>query len=128
LFAWSFLRDKCFELIFLGLLVWSVVSWLVLRELWKWHSKLGHLSFDLLYCLSKLNLVRGLPRLRFEKELVCALCRHAKMVASSHPPLTDVMTVTPGFKGKSECIEHMCARIKFHTCVVSVYTKTQYKT
>jgi hypothetical protein len=61
-------------------------------ELWKWHRKLGHLSCDLLSRLSKLNLVRGLPRLRLEKELVCALCRHAKMVASSHPSLTDVMT------------------------------------
>jgi transposase InsO family protein len=61
-------------------------------ELWKWHRKLGHLSFDLLSRLSKLNLVRGLPRLRFDKELVCAPCRHAKMVASSHPHLTDVMT------------------------------------
>jgi hypothetical protein len=64
-------------------------------ELWKWHTKLGHLSFDLLSCLSKLNLVRGLPRLRLEKELVCTPCRHAKMVASSHPPLTDVMTERP---------------------------------
>jgi hypothetical protein len=64
-------------------------------ELWKWHRKLGHLSFDLFSRLSKLNLVRGLPRLRLEKELVCALCRHAKMVASSHPPLTDVMTERP---------------------------------
>jgi hypothetical protein len=36
-------------------------------ELWKWHMKLGHLSFDLLSRLSKLNLVRGLPRLRLEK-------------------------------------------------------------
>jgi hypothetical protein len=63
-----------------------------LSELWKWHRKLGHLSFDLLSLLSKLDLVRGLTRLRFEKELVCAPCRHAKMVASSHPPLTDVMT------------------------------------
>jgi hypothetical protein len=63
-----------------------------LSELWKWHRKLGHLSFDLLSRLSKLNLVRGLLRLRIEKELVCAPCRHAKMVASSHPPLTDVMT------------------------------------
>jgi hypothetical protein len=53
------------------------------------------MSFDLLSRLSKLNLVRGLPRLRFEKELVCAPCRHAKMVASSHPPLTDVMTERP---------------------------------
>jgi hypothetical protein len=64
-------------------------------ELWKWHRKLGHLSFDLLSHLSKLNLVRGLPQLRFEKELVCALCRHAKIVVSSHPPLTDVMTERP---------------------------------
>jgi hypothetical protein len=36
-------------------------------ELWKWNMKLGHLSFDLLSRLSKLNLVRGLPRLRLEK-------------------------------------------------------------
>jgi hypothetical protein len=64
-------------------------------ELWKWHRKLGHLSFDLLSCMSKLNLVRGLPWLRLEKELFCALCRHAKMVASSHLPLTDVMTQRP---------------------------------
>jgi hypothetical protein len=64
-------------------------------ELWKCHRKFGHLSFDLLSRLIKLNLVRGLPRLRLEKEFVCAPCRHAKMVASSHPPLTDVMTERP---------------------------------
>jgi hypothetical protein len=64
-------------------------------ELWKWHRKLGHWSFDLLSRLSKLNLVRGLPRLRLKKELVCAPCRHAKMVASSHPPLANVMTEHP---------------------------------
>jgi hypothetical protein len=29
--VWSFPRVRCFELIFLSLLVWSVVSWLVLR-------------------------------------------------------------------------------------------------
>jgi hypothetical protein len=64
-------------------------------ELWKWHRKLGHLSFDLLSRLCKLNLVRGLPWLRLEKELVCAPCRHAKMVASSDLPLTNVMTERP---------------------------------
>jgi hypothetical protein len=66
-----------------------------MNELWKWHRKLGHLSFFLLSRLSKLNLVQGLPRLRFEKELVCAQCRHAKMVASSHPHLINVMTKCP---------------------------------
>jgi hypothetical protein len=64
-------------------------------ELWKCHRKLGHLSFDLFSRLSKLKLVRGLPRLRLEKELVCAPCRHANIVASSHPPLTYVMTECP---------------------------------
>jgi hypothetical protein len=64
-------------------------------ELWKWHRKLCHLSFDLLSHLRKLKLVRGLPQLRFEKELFCAPCRHANMVGSSHPPLTDVMTECP---------------------------------
>jgi hypothetical protein len=32
----------------------------VSAELWKWHMRLGHLSFDLLSCLSGLGLVRGL--------------------------------------------------------------------
>jgi hypothetical protein len=35
-------------------------------ELWKWHRRLGHLSFDLLCRLSGLDLLRGLPLLRFE--------------------------------------------------------------
>jgi hypothetical protein len=33
--------------------------------------------------------------------------------------------VTPGFKGKYECIEYMCAMIKLYTCIDLVYTKTQ---
>jgi hypothetical protein len=94
--VWSFPRVKCFELIFDQS---SGVEHCFMAgsssELWKWHRKLGHLSFDLLSRLSKLHLVRGLPRLRLEKELVCAPCRHAKMVASSHLPLTDVMTERP---------------------------------
>jgi hypothetical protein len=49
-------------------------------ELWKWHRKLGHLSFDLLSRLSKLNLVQGLPQLRFEKEFACAPVDIAKII------------------------------------------------
>jgi hypothetical protein len=64
-------------------------------ELWKWHRRLGHLSFDLLSCLSGLGLVQGLPKLKYQKDLVCAPCRHGKMVATSHPPLTSVMTERP---------------------------------
>jgi hypothetical protein len=64
-------------------------------DLWKWHRRLGHLSFDLVSRLSGHDLVRGLPRLKFEKDFVCAPCRHGKMVATPHPPLTDVMTKRP---------------------------------
>jgi hypothetical protein len=49
-------------------------------ELWKWHRRLGHLSFDLLSCFSLLGLVRGLPKLKYQIDLVCAPCRHGKMV------------------------------------------------
>ena len=65
-------------------------------DLWKWHRRLRHLSFDLLSRLSSLGLIRGLPKLKFEKDLVCHPCRHGKMIATSHPPVNQVMTTHPG--------------------------------
>jgi hypothetical protein len=53
-------------------------------ELWKWHRRLGHLSFNLLCRLSGLGQLRGLPLLKFEINLVCASCPHGKMIAASH--------------------------------------------
>jgi hypothetical protein len=64
-------------------------------ELWKWHRRLGHLSFDLLCRLSGLGLLRGLCLLKFESDLVCAPCRHGKMIAASHSPLNTMMTEYP---------------------------------
>ena len=64
-------------------------------ELWKWHRRLGHLSFDLLVRLSSMGLIRGLPKLKLEKDLVCYPCRHGKMVAASHTPVNQVMTSYP---------------------------------
>jgi hypothetical protein len=65
-------------------------------ELWKWHRRLGHLSFDLLCRLSGLGLLRGLPLLKFESDLVCAPCRHGKMITVFHSPVNTVMTKHPG--------------------------------
>jgi hypothetical protein len=64
-------------------------------KLWKWHSRLGHLSFDLLCRLSGLGLLRGLPLLKFESNLVCAPCCHGKMIVASHSPFNTVMTEQP---------------------------------
>jgi transposase InsO family protein len=51
--------------------------------------------------LSSLDLIRGLSKLKFKKDLVCHPCRHGKMVVASHPPVTQVLT-----KGPSELL-HM---------------------
>jgi transposase InsO family protein len=64
-------------------------------SLWKWHRRLGHLSFDLLCRLSSLDLIQGLPKLKFEKDLVCQPCRHGKMTVASHSSVTKVMTSHP---------------------------------
>ncbi|WVZ89082.1 hypothetical protein U9M48_035536 [Paspalum notatum var. saurae] len=65
-------------------------------DIWKWHRRLGHLSFDLLVRLSSMGLIRGLPKLRAEKDLVCHPCHHGKMVATSHIPVSQVMTSYQG--------------------------------
>ncbi|WVZ63256.1 hypothetical protein U9M48_012901 [Paspalum notatum var. saurae] len=57
-------------------------------DIWKWHRRLGHLSFDLLVRLSSMGIIRGLPKWRAEKDLVCHPCRHGKMVAASHIPVS----------------------------------------
>jgi hypothetical protein len=67
-----------------------------LSELWKWHRRLGHMSFDLLCRLSGLGILRGLSLLKFESDLVCAPCRHGKMIAAFHSPVNTVMTEHPG--------------------------------
>jgi transposase InsO family protein len=58
--------------------------------------RLDHLSFDLLYRLSGSSLLRGLPLLKFESDLVCAPCHHGKMIADTHSPVNTVMTEHPG--------------------------------
>jgi hypothetical protein len=65
-------------------------------KLSKWHRRLGHLNFDLLTRLCSLGLIQGLPKLKFEKDLLCHPYCHGKMVAASHPPVNKVMTKQSG--------------------------------
>jgi hypothetical protein len=50
----------------------------------------------LLCRLSDLGLLRGLPLLKFESDLVCAPCHHGKMIAATHSSINTVMTEHPG--------------------------------
>jgi hypothetical protein len=52
--------------------------------------------FRLVIQLSGLGLLRGLPLLKYESDLVYATCRHGKMIAASHSPVNIVMTEHPG--------------------------------
>jgi transposase InsO family protein len=50
---------------------------------------------DLLYRLSGLGLLRELPLLKFESNLVCTRCRYDKMIAASYSHVNTVMTEQP---------------------------------
>ena len=50
---------------------------------WLWHRKLSHLNFKAINKLSKGGLVRGLPKIDFQKDKLCAACEKGKKTRSS---------------------------------------------
>ena len=50
---------------------------------WTWHKRFGHLNFKLLSRLSKLDLVRGLPKMQFKVDSICDACQLGKLRKSS---------------------------------------------
>ncbi|GJW17863.1 retrovirus-related pol polyprotein from transposon TNT 1-94 [Tanacetum coccineum] len=41
---------------------------------WLWHRRLSHLNFDYITSLAKQGLVRGLPKLKYQKDHLCSAC------------------------------------------------------
>ncbi|GJT12067.1 retrovirus-related pol polyprotein from transposon TNT 1-94 [Tanacetum coccineum] len=56
---------------------------------WLWHRRLSHLNFGAINHLAKNGLVRGLPRLKFEKEHLCLACAMGKSKKQSHKPKSE---------------------------------------
>nr|GEW20920.1 protein FAR1-related sequence 5 [Tanacetum cinerariifolium] len=51
---------------------------------WLWHRRLNHLNFGTINDLARKDLVRGLPRLKFEKDHLCSACgSHILRVSSA---------------------------------------------
>ena len=69
----------------------------VSKDLFFWHCRLGHVGIDHLTRVSGLDLIRDLPKLKGDSELVCSSCRHGKMHSGSHPSITNCTrsTFTP---------------------------------
>nr|GFA02108.1 retrovirus-related Pol polyprotein from transposon TNT 1-94 [Tanacetum cinerariifolium] len=55
---------------------------------WLWHRRLNHLNFGTINDLGRKDLVRGLPRLKFEKYHLCSACQLGKSKKHTHKPKT----------------------------------------
>ncbi|GKB32893.1 retrovirus-related pol polyprotein from transposon TNT 1-94 [Tanacetum coccineum] len=53
---------------------------------WLWHRRLSHLNFGTLNKLAKDGLVRGIPKLKFQKDHLCSACALGKSKKYSHQP------------------------------------------
>ncbi|GJZ97591.1 retrovirus-related pol polyprotein from transposon TNT 1-94 [Tanacetum coccineum] len=56
---------------------------------WLWHRRLNHLNFGTINDLAQKDLVRGLPRLKFEKDHLCSACQLGKSKKFSHKPKSE---------------------------------------
>ncbi|GKA37819.1 retrovirus-related pol polyprotein from transposon TNT 1-94 [Tanacetum coccineum] len=56
---------------------------------WLWHRRLSHLKFGTINQLAKQGLVRGLPKLKFEKDHLCSACSLGKSKKQSHKPKSE---------------------------------------
>ncbi|PKA53072.1 putative mitochondrial protein [Apostasia shenzhenica] len=65
------------------------------QESWLWHRRLGHASMHTLSKISRLNIVRGLPKISFDKDHLCDICQMGKQVRSSFKSINDISTTKP---------------------------------
>nr|GEZ17681.1 integrase, catalytic region, zinc finger, CCHC-type, peptidase aspartic, catalytic [Tanacetum cinerariifolium] len=56
---------------------------------WLWHRHLSHLNFGAINHLARQGLVRGLPKLKFEKDHLCSACAMGKSKKKSHKPKSE---------------------------------------
>ncbi|GJS13741.1 retrovirus-related pol polyprotein from transposon TNT 1-94 [Tanacetum coccineum] len=56
---------------------------------WLWHRRLSHLNFGSINHLARHGLVRGLPKLKFEKDHLCSACALGKSSKKPHKPKSE---------------------------------------
>ncbi|GKF94998.1 retrovirus-related pol polyprotein from transposon TNT 1-94, partial [Tanacetum coccineum] len=57
-------------------------------QAWLWHRRLSHHNFDTINLLSKNDIVKGLPKLKFVKDQLCSSCEMGKAKRSSFKSIT----------------------------------------
>ncbi|GJS30641.1 retrovirus-related pol polyprotein from transposon TNT 1-94 [Tanacetum coccineum] len=56
---------------------------------WLWHRRLSHLNFGAINHLARHGLVRGLPKVKFEKDHLCSACAMGKSKNKPHKPKSE---------------------------------------
>ncbi|GJX40191.1 retrovirus-related pol polyprotein from transposon TNT 1-94 [Tanacetum coccineum] len=56
---------------------------------WLWHRCLSHLNFGAIYHLARHCLIRGLPKLKFEKDHLCSACAMGKSKKKPDKPKSE---------------------------------------
>nr|GEX29493.1 hypothetical protein [Tanacetum cinerariifolium] len=56
---------------------------------WLWHRRLSHMNFGAINHLARQGLVRGLPKLKFEKDHHCSACAMGKSTKKAHKPKSE---------------------------------------
>jgi len=64
-------------------------------ESWLWHKILAHIHMHHLNRLASKELVIGLPKLKFERNILCEACQKGKQTKSSFKPMNVVSTSRP---------------------------------
>ena len=65
------------------------------NDVWLWHRELGHASVHTIAKLSRKDLVKGLPKIKIEKDFVCDACVREKHSKSSFQRKNLIFTTRP---------------------------------
>nr|GEV49339.1 retrovirus-related Pol polyprotein from transposon TNT 1-94 [Tanacetum cinerariifolium] len=70
-------------------IVWKPTGKASKTKSWLWHQRLSHLNFGAINHLARQGLIRGLPKLKFEKDHLCSACAMGKSKKKSHKPKSE---------------------------------------
>ncbi|CAM8997413.1 unnamed protein product [Rhodiola kirilowii] len=64
-------------------------------EMSLWHRRLGHLNLKTLKKLGSSELIRGMPNVKGNPDVVCGECQIGKQTKASHPKVSQISTSRP---------------------------------
>ncbi|GKB07607.1 retrovirus-related pol polyprotein from transposon TNT 1-94 [Tanacetum coccineum] len=80
-------------------------------QAWLWHRRLSHLNFNTINLLSKNDIVKGLPKLKYLKDQLCSSCEMGKEKRS-----TFKTKIVPSSKGRLHLLHmDLCGPIRDET-------------